>query len=200
MPLDKFCDVSDFKDNRSKKLVHSSTHVIGLGIKGKPPKSLAKKCWMYFPENNCPFYRATVFSNYSPNNVPDIKKYWSLMVEVSESPNKKVNHETILQEAIDGAISTKLIKSKKDIVDTWHHFENYGYPTPSVERDTALTLLKDLEKRNIYSRGRFGAWKYEVSNQDHSMMQGVEAVNKILLGEEEKTVNKPSEVNSGKKV
>jgi hypothetical protein len=27
-------------------------------------------CWLYFPEDDCPFYRVTVFSNYSPNNCP----------------------------------------------------------------------------------------------------------------------------------
>ena len=31
-------------------------------------------------------------------------------------------------------------------------------------------------------------WKYEVSNTDHSLMQGVELVNKLLLGEEETTI------------
>lgn len=28
------------------------------------------KCWLYFPEDNCPFYRATVFSNYAQANCP----------------------------------------------------------------------------------------------------------------------------------
>lgn len=39
----------------------------------------------------------------------------------------------------------------------------------------------------IWSRGHFGAWKYEVSNQDPSLMQGVEAVDHILTGAEEAT-------------
>jgi hypothetical protein len=45
-----------------------------------------------------------------------------------------------------------------------------------------------LEQRGIYSRGRFGMWKYEVANTDHSLMQGVECVNRLVLGEPETTI------------
>jgi hypothetical protein len=31
-------------------------------------------------------------------------------------------------------------------------------------------------------------WKYEVANTDHSLMQGVELVNRLLLAEAEKTI------------
>jgi hypothetical protein len=60
-----------------------------------------EKCWMYFPEDNCPFYRVTVFSNYSPRNVPDPSRQWSLMAEVSESPGKPVDRDGLLNEARD---------------------------------------------------------------------------------------------------
>ena len=58
-----------------------------------------------------------------------------------------------------------------------------------VSKRFALTLVddKDLEQRNIYSRGRFGEWKYEVSNQDHSLMQGVELVDNLKMGMPEVT-------------
>jgi len=49
-------------------------------------------------------------------------------------------------------------------------------------------VLPELEACGIFSRGRFGAWKYEVSNQDHSAMQGVEAVDFMLAGIPEHTV------------
>jgi hypothetical protein len=31
-------------------------------------------------------------------------------------------------------------------------------------------------------------WKYEVANTDHSLMQGVELINRLLLGERETTI------------
>ena len=46
----------------------SSSHIIGLGIRGECPHGL--KCWLYFPEDDCPFYRTTVFSHYAKNNCP----------------------------------------------------------------------------------------------------------------------------------
>lgn len=54
----------------TKQLYYSTTHVIGVGIRGARPENIGDKCWLYFPEEDCPFYRATIFSNYSPNNQP----------------------------------------------------------------------------------------------------------------------------------
>jgi hypothetical protein len=53
-----------------------------------------------------------------------------------------------------------------------------------------------LEKLQILSRGRFGAWKYEVGNQDHSFMQGVEAAEFVISGSPEVTVFHPNTVNA----
>jgi len=183
----------------SEGLVHSSTHVIGVGLHGKPGPHIKTKCWMYFPEADCPFYRVTVFSNYSPNNVPDITKGWSLMGEVSESPAKPVDNETVAEETVRGMIATKLIESRDQVDTVWHRRFEHGYPTPSLSRDKALdALLVPMMKQGIYSRGRFGAWKYEVSNQDHSLMQGVECIDHLLLGTEELTVWFPGAANARK--
>jgi len=73
------------------QLVYSSTHVVGLGFAGSVPENLSTKCWIYFPEPDVPFYRVTVFSNYSPNNVPQPGKQYSLMAEISESSEKPVD-------------------------------------------------------------------------------------------------------------
>jgi hypothetical protein len=49
------------------------------------------------------------------------------------------------------------------------------------------TIQPYLMDHGIYSRGRFGAWEYEIGNMDHSVMQGVELVNHWLMGEVETT-------------
>ena len=77
-----------------------------------------------------------------------------------------------------------------------HHYwpeQHHGYPTPSLVRDGQLkVLLPELrDKFSIWSRGRFGSYKYEVANQDHSFMIGVEAVDNILFGAPEMTLDSP---------
>jgi hypothetical protein len=160
---------------------------------------MAKKCWIYFPEDNCPFYRATVFGNYSPANVPDPDLYWSLMCEVSESPYKLVDHASLCEDVVSGALNTRLIADRSDIVSIWSYRAPYGYPTPGLHRDEALgELIPEFERWGVYSRGRFGMWKYEVSNQDHSFMQGVEVIERLFNGRSEITAFNANLANSKK--
>jgi protoporphyrinogen oxidase len=181
------------------ELLHSTSHIIGVGLAGEMPAKLAKKCWMYFPEANCPFYRVTVFSHYSPNNVPEPEsgRYWSLMTETSQSPAKPVDRERLLEDTVQGLLNTGLISDRSQVVSLWRYTAEHGYPTPSLHRNAALAKVeRRLREAGIASRGRFGAWKYEVSNQDHSFMQGVEWVNSVLLDVPELTVRFADTANS----
>jgi len=200
-PLDGFVSMIDELPaaikSAARQLKFSSSNIVGIGMEGPKPASLKKKCWMYFPENDCPFYRVTVFSHYSPNNVPVPEKQWSLMAEVSESPCKPVNQHTLIDEVIQGMHAARLLHPEAKIVNRWSYRAHYGYPTPSLQRDAILqTLHAELAPHGIFSRGRFGGWKYEVSNQDHSLMQGVEWVNRMVLGIPETTYFFPATANA----
>jgi hypothetical protein len=123
--------------------------------------------------------------------------YWSIMLEVSQSTMKPVDEENLLKDCIQGLINTEMIMPEDEIVSTYHRKFDHGYPTPALEREGVLReLLPKLQAMDIFSRGRFGSWRYEVGNQDHSFMLGVEAADHIVTGSVELTLNYPDFVNS----
>lgn len=183
--------VPDLVRDAADDLVHNSGLIIGLGFEGKRDDS---KCWMYFPESNCPFYRMTNFHNYSPFNVPegDSNRYFSLMCETTYSQHKPEKSSNIVETTIQGLIKSGMIdeSEREDIVSRYLIDIPYSYPVPTLNRDKALSAIQPfLEENSIYSRGRFGAWRYEVGNMDHSFMQGVELVDRLLLGKDEATIH-----------
>lgn len=162
-------------------LMHSAVTVVGIGISGRVPENLKTKCWIYFPDADVPFFRATVLSNYSPFNAPS--GTWSLLTEISSSAEMPLPEGDIPAAVIKSAKKIGLIPTSAKVVDIWKMTSDYGYPTPTLGRDAIVDpVLTVLEEAGIYSRGRFGLWKYEVSNQDHTFMQGVEWANLIIAG------------------
>jgi protoporphyrinogen oxidase len=162
----------------------SGSHIVGVGV-DRPAETT--KNWIYFPERDVPFYRVTYLSNYSPFITPEPDQML-LLTETSRSPHKPELESTIVERVVDGLESTGLLHpgDRQRIVTTWRCSPEQTYPVPSVNRDAALGVLQPwLRQHHIWSRGRFGAWLYEVGNMDHSAMQGVEFVNHVLLGEPE---------------
>lgn len=200
LPLDRLAELIPDLDQEARRgaraLKKSACHLVGLGLRGHQPPSVADKCWMYFPEPHSPYYRVTVLSNYSPANTPRGDGYWSLLTEVCETPHRPVDASRLQQRVREALSRDRLLPPSTQVVSVWHRREEHGYPTPTLDRDEVLDfLLPHLEARRVFSRGRFGAWKYEVSNQDHSFMQGVEVVNRILGLGDEPTLREPQRVN-----
>ena len=179
--------------NAAADLLHNSVYVSGIGVNSYRPD---ETCWMYFPEDNCPFYRVTNFHNYSPNNVPSAGQCRALMAETSYSQHKPEPLAELTQRTIDGLVNTALLtreEAEKRIASTWSFTADYGYPVPSLNRDKALAVLQPwLEERKVYSRGRFGGWRYEMANMDHSVMQGVEWAERMVLNQAETTYKIPA--------
>ncbi|HEU4564428.1 MAG TPA: FAD-dependent oxidoreductase [Gemmatimonadaceae bacterium] len=190
MPLDLLVrslqgEVPDDVAEQARRLRHSGSFIVGVGLRQPSPSS---KCWIYFPEGDAPFYRLTYLSNYSPEVVPDARTHYSLLAEVSHSELKPVDRDRVVEETIQGLVNTSILSDsdRADIVDAHVIERDYTYPTPSIERDEVLRTVQPwLESRDIYSRGRFGAWRYEVGNMDHAVAQGVECVERLVRGDRE---------------
>jgi UDP-galactopyranose mutase len=196
MPLDRFvADVAaglpDAVREAALMLKHNGALIAGIGIDGHRPDS---KCWMYFPESDCPFYRVTNFHNYSYNNTPApdgaTPRCRALMTELSFSGYKPENEADHVDRAVDGLAAAGMLETgeRERVVSTWQARLDYAYPIPCLSRDGALAVIQPaLEALDIYSRGRFGGFKYEVGNMDHSVMQGAEWADRVVMGTPEAT-------------
>lgn len=169
----------------ASEMVYAGGWIVGVGLRQPCP---SEKNWMYFPEDNCPFYRVTYLSNYSPHIAPDADHH-SLLCEISESAQyKPVSREEAVEQTIQGLINTQLLSEadRGDIVSVHVIRRDHTYPVPFLGRDERLKILQSwLEAQAILSRGRFGGWKYEVGNMDHTVQQGKEAIDRILEGRQE---------------
>lgn len=190
MPLDllvhRLTDAPEAIVEATKGLHHSSGLIVGVGVQRPTP---SEKCWLYFPEPSSPFYRVTYLSNYSPTITPD-PNHFLLLTETSYSEHKPEDKDTIIDRVVQGLINTRMLEvdDLDRIASTYLIDVDYSYPVPTVDRNAAIGAIQPyLMEHGIYSRGRFGAWEYEIGNMDHSVMQGVELVNHWLLNEDEVT-------------
>jgi len=190
MPLNRLVESTESVPDPVREAVGglhwSGSHIVGVGL-DRPAGST--KNWIYFPEPDVPFYRVTYLSNYSPYMTasPD---QTLLLTETSRSPHKPEDAATIVERVVDGLVATGLMddEDRGRIVTTWLCSPDMSYPVPSVTRDASLGVIQPwLRSQDIWSRGRFGGWLYEIGNMDHSAMQGVEWVDHVLHGEPEAT-------------
>lgn len=189
MPLTELLSRSDNVPDSIRKfaerLRHSGTYVVGCGFKTPLDDD---RCWMYFPEQNVPFYRVTNFARYSPFNVPKGRtdRYCAYMCETSFSDTKPEEQTQVTQATWQGLYNVGLVPKAAEGISEYVIKVPYAYPVPTLDRNDALRVVQPyLMKHGVYSRGRFGAWMYEIGNMDHSYKQGIDVVDHILDKKEE---------------
>jgi len=163
-------------------LVHNSVTIVGIGC--EMPLS-DERSWFYFPEPEVPFYRATNFAKYSPQNVPDGRtdRYSSWMTEIASSSWRPLDSDRLVERVVESLQSVGLVEPDAPIVSRHVQHIPYAYPVPTRGRDAALAVIQPwLMAHGIYARGRFGAWRYELGNMDHSVKMGVDVARLLVTG------------------
>jgi protoporphyrinogen oxidase len=175
----------DALTSAARDLRHNGVYMVGVGYETPLDDD---KSWLYFPQDTTPFYRATNFAKYSPANVPgaDITRYCSYMTETSYSDVKQ-EPRAGLEERVEGGLRAAGVVAGRPQVASVHVEEiDYAYPVPTVGRDAALAVIQPwLTEHDIFSRGRFGSWRYEIGNMDHAVKMGIDVAARIVTGSAE---------------
>jgi protoporphyrinogen oxidase len=186
MPLDSLVGV--LRDcprglrDAATKLRHNGVYMVGVGYEAPLADD---KSWMYFPEGNAPFYRATNFAKYAPANVPDAdtSRYCSYMTETSYSDVKREPRDGLEERVEAGLRAAGVVEGRPPVASVHVEDIEYAYPVPTVGRDDALSVIQPwLMDHHIFSRGRFGSWRYEIGNMDHAVKMGIDAAGRIVTG------------------
>jgi protoporphyrinogen oxidase len=166
----------------AEALVHNSVTMVGVGVEAPADDD---RSWFYFPEPDVPFYRATNFAKYSPANVPGGRtdRYSSWMTEVASSPWRPPESDDLAGRVVQSLRDVGLVPEDAPVESTHVEHIPYAYPVPTLGRDAALAVIQPwLMANDIYARGRFGAWRYELGNMDHAVKMGVDVARRLVAG------------------
>jgi protoporphyrinogen oxidase len=173
----------------TSRLLHSSVQLLGFRFRPHAAAGLAGIHWAYFPAPEIPFYRISHVSSYNSDQPTSRADDARVLAEVAESAHNNAGLRVTATRVIEGFRDVGLVQTRADVALVWARRVEYAYPTPTTGRDEVLEdALNWLEKRGVLSRGRFGAWRYEVSDMCQSFMQGYEAAARVVSGESERTL------------
>jgi len=170
MPLDRLLAL--LREKASTHFTPARSHlqcnqVVNLNV-GVNQSDLSEKHWVYFPEKQYPFYRVGFWHNFSAHMTPPgcsslygefafknrSKRWVNGMVKQSMSTIKKLY-----------GISPSDVATEK-IISIPHAYVTYD----QWRENHLASLLQRLQEHDIYSVGRYGAWKY--SSMQEAVLDG----------------------------
>jgi UDP-galactopyranose mutase len=137
--------------------------------------------WIYFPEKEFIFYRVGFYHNFSKEMVPKKNRpynYASLYIEIAHEPNRILNQKKIISRVKKDLLRCKILNENDKILAINLLPIPYAYVIYDYDRNGALSTINNfLQKNNIFSLGRYGAWKY--SFMEESILEGKKVAEQI---------------------
>jgi len=196
MPINRLLDIVGLKysphEYRYSKVV---TTAVGFKVPSTDSFGEYKKKadwfqWCYFGDEDVPFFRLFNVSSVMKQPDPDYRTFLFDHTYTMDQVFSEEYLNDLVTEDIRLATKKGFMDVEDVILETQTKVSEYGYPVPTLQRDEALK--RDhylLEAMDIYSRGRFGGWRYEVGNFDHSILQGIEIIERLALDKPEETIH-----------
>lgn len=150
-----------------------SVYNINLGI-GR--EQVSDKHWIYFPEVEYPFYRAGFPMNFSPSL--GRSGCSSMYVEMSHKPNEHQSAEQLIGRVRAGLERAGILRPDDELVVSDVKDLHYAYVYFDRHRAQAVpAILAELERRGIYSVGRYGRWEH--TSMEDAIGQGKQVAERL---------------------
>lgn len=178
MPLDE-C-ITRLKEPNSTTFYKALPHlicnsVINLNV-GVKREHLSDKHWIYFPEKKYPFYRVGFPHNFANSMTP--KGCSSLYAEFSHIKQPLRVIAEYVRETRQQLLNLFSLQ-KSDIATEKIITIPHAYVIYTSWREKHLSqILTHLEEHQLYSIGRYGAWKY--SSMQEAVLDGKEIAHRII--------------------
>ena len=153
------------------EMSYNKVLVLNLGFDKKSP-NFTNEHWIYFPDKALNFYRVGFY-----DNILDGDKL-SVYVEVGYSKDASIDIDYELKETLKNLEAVGITDSTMSLVDKSVIIMDPAYVHISESTNKKIDKLKkSLEKKQIYTTGRYGKWTY--SSMEDCMVWAKELVNKV---------------------
>jgi protoporphyrinogen oxidase len=156
------------------KLRYSSVLGVCVGLDGPV---LTNDHWIYFPDEDLPFYRIGFPANFSDRVAPE--GCGSIYAEVAYSDGAGPDAEYVAEKVMETLVTTGLIDPSTGISAKVDLAMPCAYVFHDLYRAKHLdSILESLREKNIQSVGRYGAWEY--SAMQDAIEWGLSAAREVL--------------------
>ena len=140
----------------SEGLRCNSVFCVYLGVNRE---KIDDRHWLYFPEDDFPFFRVSFPMNLSPSSAP--KKRSSIVAEISYSSAKPIDRSAIIDKTIKALVKAGILSETDKIEKIGSYDIKYGYPIYDHSRRENVSIIERyLKEMSILPAGRYGRWEY----------------------------------------
>jgi len=165
LPLASFITLLENEPKLQQKarvLRAGAVNVYHLAVRGK----VKPFHWVYFPDEDCPFYRVGQQSAFSPKNAP--RGCHSFYIELPAHNRPSISLEKRIWKAL---LQKGIIDNGAEKLFSFWQPISCAYVLYDKKRTRTVDfLLKVLQQRGCYCAGRYGRWEY--SFMERSLLEG----------------------------
>ncbi|HKA23157.1 MAG TPA: FAD-dependent oxidoreductase [Blastocatellia bacterium] len=140
-------------------LMWTSIRCVNLGV---ARADIGPGHWVYFYDQEIPFFRVSFPSKYAPDNAPP--GHSSISCEIAYSRRKPLDDNRLVERTVDALKRTGILSDSDRIVVEDQIDIPYAYVVFDMNRERSLRVIHNwMESVGIYPCGRFGEWGYHWS-------------------------------------